>query len=153
MFRKWLKVPLFILFVLLIHLFSGQPNSEAAVVLCLGNDGHIALEVAQHQPHVAQISDQPDHPNACPESENCQDILLAFGHQEMLTVPKFKSDILQPFLHSVQDAALIYSFLELQDLSETSIKPISLAELPRTYSKHRASSAQIQTLKHTILTI
>jgi len=154
MFRHGFKAPLFILFALLIHLFSAHQNSTTAVVLCLGDDGHIALEVAQHQPHHAQISDRVEHPSRCAESENCQDILLAFGHQEMLAVPKFRAELLLPSLDPVRAATLVYALREFQDLAETSLPPLSLAALPQAdLTHHRAFSAQTQTLKHTILTI
>jgi hypothetical protein len=151
MFFKWIKLPILVVLALIIHLFSAQHDSASALVLCFGDDGHVAFELVQQQN--AHVNSQTDQVDVCSESTNCHDVLLTFSHQEMIAPPTFESNSLQSFLNLVHHTSLVYAFLELQNLAEVSLQPINRAETPTMYLKHRASFAQTQTLKNTILTI
>lgn len=65
---------------------------SSQLVLCFGKDGHIALEVLQHQSHeVVIVSKQAKDSTSClgdPLEEDCQDIALSFTHDELYDTQK-----------------------------------------------------------------
>lgn len=148
MFRKCFRFPLIVLLALVMHIFVGQHDSPSALVLCLGEDGHVALEMAQHANHPAQINQIEQaaaHFSNCDASENCQDILLSFAHQDMSLSSKAKPLSLPLFYHALFAGAY----------SQASIAEPKLFYRPEPHRDlaYRDLSSQNQTLKHTILII
>ena len=83
MFFKWIKLPILVVLALIIHLFSAQHDSASALVLCFGDDGHVAFELVQQQnAHVNSQTDQVD----------------VFGNVERIISPAVCHDILHFFV-------------------------------------------------------
>ncbi len=147
MFRKCFKAPLLVLLALVMHLFVGQHDSSSALILCLGDDGHVAIEMAQHPSHPAQIEQAGEHLlNACPETENCQDIVLAFDHQEIAVKQEARPLLLPLIFQSLLTTVF-------PERTEPEFYAFRLSALSQGDLSFRDLSSQSQTLKHTILII
>lgn len=126
------------------HIFTGQHSHASALVLCVGDDGHVAIEAVQHQAHTGHLEDVSEHAKICSDAGECRDISLSLGHSELVI-----SSINQDVLHQLRDASLNITWLHTVDFPV--FKPHDIESF--TYLEHHDRSAQIQTLKHTILTI
>lgn len=75
------------------HIFFGAHAHASHLVLCIGKDGHVAVEAVNHQKHKTSITDHQhqEHIKNC-QSEDCLDIELSFEHTELYDI-KSKSDI------------------------------------------------------------
>lgn len=74
------------------HMLFGQHDMSSQLVLCFGEDGHIALETLQHEPHEAMLMAKQAwdsvHCLGCPIEEDCQDITISFSHDELYDTQK-----------------------------------------------------------------
>ncbi len=128
---------------IVLHLFTGQHSHASTLVLCMGDDGHIAIEVLQHTDHVTVQT----HPEICSDAEKCKDILLSLGHDDLLI-----SDVQRDVLSASQAAALRVS--DSLIINATPDFLVFAEDFPDAdILEHRLYTAQIQTLKHTVLTI
>lgn len=76
---------LFILTALVLHLFFGQHDASAPLVLCLGEDGHVAVESTQSVSETGSAPSQQSGEHrchACHTDHNCRDIALSLGHSD-----------------------------------------------------------------------
>lgn len=145
---------LMLFFVLLVHMFLGQNSGSSALILCLNEDCAIAAEASDKAEYGSQIK-EPTHQasSRCCDDDDCQDILLAFGHRDILRVSTQDSRFLSAVRLASQLIRTEPDSLHEHKLPQTLAPPPLLAELPLGYLQHRAASAQIQTLKHTVLTL
>lgn len=67
------------------HIFFGAHASH--LVLCIGKNGHVAVEAVHHPKHDMSISEHQhqEHIKSC-QSEDCLDIELSFEHTELYDI-------------------------------------------------------------------
>ena len=94
------------------HIFTGQHSHASALVLCVGDDGHVAFEAVQHKAHTGHLEDVSEHAEICSEAGKCRDISLSLGHNDLVI-----SSISQDVLHPLQKASLNITWLGVCQVS------------------------------------
>lgn len=140
---------LFILTALVLHLFFGQHDAPAPLILCLGENGHVAVESTQLLSEAGtdlQMHTGTQADSLCPAEKNCRDIALSLGHSDhYLTV---KMPVSQLAIQLAQSGLLRIAQVEAFFSPAQSV----LAVLDRE-SAHLQYSETIQGLQTTVLLI
>lgn len=143
MFWKRLGILSTLLFALLTHLFFGQHDTASMLVICFGEDGHVALE-SVHTPTAQNTSPHCEH------NQDCHDVVLALEHGDTVFLPP-SSQALQDLEH---DQILWNAHLSF--ISQWLAVPAAVSSQPArslTSPPPQLATAQRETLTHTILLI
>ncbi len=169
MFWKRLGLLGFLLTTLVAHLIFGQDNSHSLLVICFGDNGHVAMESLDVSHHT-QNNALPDahalepiavHAHAetsqklahCESTQSCHDIILALDHDDHMVLPNTALD-----WNDLHEAAYtLHRFITPYPSRDSVILPVSVARIspdqPRDLATPSAITAQHETLNHTILLI
>lgn len=135
---------IYVLIALCGHILFGQHDISSQLVLCFGEDGHIALETLQHEPHdaiiVAKQAQDSVHCMGCPMEEDCKDIAISFTHDELYDTQKSPSFI----------GELVKNCNNIQPYR---VQFAHLPQAPPAQTARPPDTETTQTLKNTILLI
>lgn len=168
MFWKRLGLLGFLLTTLMAHLIFGQDNSHSLLVICFGDNGHVAMEALDLSHHTQNPSLPDAHalePIAvhaheavapklarCKDTQSCHDIVLALGHDDHMVLPTATLD-----WGPLHEAAYTLQRFLTPYPSHSLTLPVSVARIspdnPQDFGTPSAITAQHETLSHTILLI
>lgn len=144
MFWKRFGILSTLLFALLTHLFFGQHDTASMLVICFGEDGHVALE------SVNAPLPQSTAPR-CEHNTDCHDIVLALEHGDTVFLPPV-SHALRDLEHKQVLWNAHLSFIS-QWLTASEAAPTLETLRSNTSPPPLLVTAQRKTLTHTILLI
>ena len=138
--------PLFILFALGFHLLLGMHGEPSQLVLCFGEDGHVAFEILQHETHKVAFMNHDENDSHLESEENCKDINISLGHDEIYQSQNSKVSLPNSLLNPpIQEAYFIPQPETCQALILAMQTQFPASRPPDTEAKN--------TLKNTILLI
>jgi hypothetical protein len=150
MFFKRFSVLALLLLTLFAHLLFGQDSNSSLLVICFGENGHVALETVSTEANSPGTSPHGD----CAEGQDCHDIVLALEHGERILLPQPAS-----FEQSLAwSTRVLNTYIEPYFSPDSPALQATVARLPHTPFTDPPAfgaqpTAQIETLSHTILLI
>lgn len=145
MFWKRLGLLGFLLTTLVAHLIFGQDHNQGLLVICFGNNGHVAMEALD-------VSEPVQNAPHCDDTQTCHDIILALDHDDPMVLPGATRD-----WEPLHEAAYTLQRFLTPYLAEDTGATLTLARLrsnaPPDFGVPIAVTAQHETLNHTILLI
>ena len=148
MLFKRFSVLALLLVTLFAHLLFGQDSNSSLLVICFGENGHVALETVSTEASL----DTPPYGD-CEEAQDCHDIVLALEHGERMLLPQPVA-FDQALAWSTQVLNLyIEPYFSQESPSPTATRlPFSAFQEPDALVAAKPT-AQIETLSHTVLLI